>query len=96
MLRQKGLSSRREALDTTYALFDLQARTLKSILSSDGDLPVLRIFLIFPLWMTLRLNAQLNTARQQSQQFRSRLEQIAARLGSRRLTMELKEQIAKI
>ena len=33
----KGLSSRRKALETTYALFELQARTLKSILSSDGD-----------------------------------------------------------
>ena len=44
--------------------------------------------------MILRFNSQLNTARQQSQQFRSRLEQIAARLGSRRATMELKEQIA--
>ena len=40
------------------------------------------------------LNAQLNTARQQSQQFLSRLEQIAARLSSRRLTMQLKEKIA--
>ena len=40
------------------------------------------------------LNDQLKTARQQSQQFISRLEQISARLGSRRSTMQLREQIA--
>ena len=33
----KGLSSRRKALETTLALFELQARTLKTILSSGGD-----------------------------------------------------------
>ena len=40
------------------------------------------------------LNAQLTTARQQSQQFRSQLEQLASRLGSRRETLRLVEQIA--
>ena len=40
------------------------------------------------------LIAQLNTARQQTQQYRSRLEQIATRLTSRRSTMQLREQIA--
>ena len=40
------------------------------------------------------LNAQLITARQQSQQFRSQLEQLSSRLTSRRVTLRLKEQIA--
>ena len=39
-------------------------------------------------------DAQLNTARQQSQQFRSQLEQLASRLGSRLETLLLKERIA--
>ena len=33
----KGLASRREALETTLALFQLQGRALKSILNSGGD-----------------------------------------------------------
>ena len=40
------------------------------------------------------LNAQLTTARQQSQQFRSQLEQLASRLASRRETLRLTERIA--
>ena len=31
----KGLASRREALETTLTLFELQARALKSIINSD-------------------------------------------------------------
>ena len=33
----KGLSSRREALESTLSIFVLQARALKSIIKSDGD-----------------------------------------------------------
>ena len=44
-------------------------------------------------WKIL-LNAQLTTARQQSQQFRSQLEQLATRITSRSKTLQLKEQIA--
>ena len=40
------------------------------------------------------LNAQLTTALQQTQQFRSQLEQLASRLASRRETMRLTERIA--
>ena len=54
-----------------------------------------RVFPDIPVVNDPSLNAQLITVRQQSQQFRSRLEQIAARLGSRRATMQLKEQIAE-
>ena len=90
----KGHSSRRKALETTLALYELQARTLKSILSSGGDPSRFEDLPNIPTVDDSLLNAQLNTARQQSQQFRSRLEQIAARLRSRRATMELKEQIA--
>ena len=90
----KGLSSRRKALETTYALFELQARTLKSVLSSDGDPSRFEGLPDIPVVDDPSFNSQLNTARQQSLQFRSRLQQIAARLASRRATMKLKEQIA--
>ena len=90
----KGLASRREALETTLRLFELQARTLTIILRSEGDTSRLGDLPEIPIVDDPSLNAQLNTARQQSQQFRSRLEQIAARLGSSRSTMYLKEQIA--
>ena len=90
----KGLASRRQALETTLALFELQGRTLASILNSGGDSSRLDNVPDIPIVEDPTLNAQLNTARKQSQQFRSRLEQIEARLTSRRSTLNLKEQIA--
>ena len=33
----KGLTSRRNALETTLSLYELQARALKSVVDSDGD-----------------------------------------------------------
>lgn len=91
----KGLASRRIALEKTLSLFELQASTLSSILRSDGDLSRLEDLPEIPIVNEPKLNAHLNAARQQSQQFISRLEQIAARLISRRSTMQLREQIAE-
>ena len=91
----KGLASRRKAFQTTLALFELQANALSSILRSDGDPSLIQDFPDIPVVNEPSLNAQLETARQQSQQFISRLEQIAARLNSRRSTMQLKKQIAE-
>ena len=91
----KGLASRRKALSTTLALFELQARTFTSILRSGGDPSRFEDLPDIPVVDDPSLNAQLKTALQQSQQFRSRLrKQISARLSSRRSTMQLKEQIA--
>ena len=69
----KGLASRRQALETTISLYDLQARTLKSVLQSDGDPTRFEDLPDIPPVQDPSLNAQLFTARQQSQQFRSRL-----------------------
>ena len=90
----KGLASRRKALETTLSLYDLQARALKSILRSDGDPSRFEPLPPIPIVDDPLLDAQLNTARQQSQQFRSQLEQLASRLGSRLETLLLKERIA--
>ena len=72
----KGLSSRREALESTLSLFVLQARALQSIIKSDGDPSRFETLPPIPSVNDSLLNAQLKTARQQSQQFRSQLEQI--------------------
>ncbi|TCD58397.1 hemolysin activation protein [Synechococcus sp. BS55D] len=90
----KGLASRRKALESTLTLFELQARTLKSILRSGGDPSRFEPLPPIPAVADPLLNAQLVTARQQSQQFRSQLEQLASRLGSRRETLRLQEKIA--
>ena len=90
----KGLASRRQALETTLRLYELQSLALKSILKSDGDPSRIQPLPPIPVVEDPTLNAQLTTARQQSQQFRSQLEQLAYRLESRRETLRLKEQIA--
>ena len=90
----KGLASRRKALETTLSLYELQARSLKSILNSGGNPSRFDPLPPIPVVEDPLLNAQLITARQQSQQFRSQLEQLASRLASRRETLRLKERIA--
>ena len=90
----KGLASRRKALETTLSLYELQARSLKGILNSGGNPSRFDPLPPIPVVEDPLLNAQLITARQQSQQFRSQLEQLASRLASRRETLRLKERIA--
>ena len=67
---------------------------LKVFLDSGGDPSRFEPLPPIPIVDDPLLNAQLNTARQQSQQFRSQLEQLASRLGSRLETLLLKERIA--
>ena len=90
----KGLASRRLALETTLSLFELQARTLKSILRSDGVPLRFESLPDIPNVEDPLLNEKLITARQQSQQFLSQLEQLESRLSSRRETLRLRETIA--
>ena len=90
----KGLASRRKALESTLTLYELQARALKSILNSGGNPSLFEPLPPIPVVNDAIFYAQLSTARQQSQQFRSQLEQLASRLASRRETLRLKERIA--
>ena len=90
----QGLASRRKALETTLSLYELQARTLKSILNSGGDSSRFEPLPPIPDVQDPLIIEQLSTARQQSQQFRSQLEQLAFRLSSLRETLQLKEKIA--
>ena len=90
----KGLNSRRNALKTTIILLDLQARALKTVLDSAGDPSRFEPLPPIPVVDDPILNAQLITARQQSQRFRSQLEQLESRLTSRRETLRLTKRIA--
>lgn len=90
----KGLASRRQAITTTLKLMDLQALSLQGIIRSSGDPRKLPPLPPLPLVQDPVLLAQLLTARQQTQQVRSQLEQLAARLASRRETLRLQQQIA--
>ena len=91
----KGLASRRKALETTLSLFELQSQTLKDILSSGGDPALFRPLPEIPSVDDLELDQQLRTARQQSQQYRSLLEQISTRLSSRQESLRLQETITR-
>ena len=87
------MASRRQALETTLALFDLQSQTLKDILSSGGDPSRFQALPPIPSVADPQLDQQLRTARQQSQQYRSLLEQLLTRLNSRRESLRLQETI---
>ena len=90
----KGLASRRRGLEITLSIYELQARALKSIVNSGGDPARFESLPQIPNVDDPLLYARLSTARQQSQQFRSQLEQLSSRLASRRETLRLKERIA--
>ena len=91
----KGLASRRKALLDTQSLLQLQASSLKSVLVSDGDPSRFGPEPALPQTNNAELQSQLVTARQQSQQLRSQLQQIASRLASRKVTLSLKQRIVK-
>ena len=91
----KGLASRRKALEITLSLFELQSQTLKDILRSGGDPIRFQPLPPIPQVDDPQLDQQLRTARQQSQQFRSLLEQLSTRLNSRRESLRLQETITR-
>ena len=93
-IEAKGLASRRQALEATYKLLNLQASSLKAVLSSNGDPSNFAPEPPLPEVQDQQLLNQLITSRQQSQQLRSQLKQISSRLRSRQETLRLLELIA--
>ena len=89
----KGLASRRQALETTLSLFELQSQTLKDILIKWWRSSLFQPLPPIPPVDDPQLDQQLRTARQQSQQYRSLLEQLSTRLNSRRESLRLQETI---
>ena len=89
----KGLASRRQALEATLSLFDLQSKTLKDILKSGGDPSLFKPLPLIPSVDDPQLDQKLRTARQQSQLYRALLQQLSTRLLSRRESLRLQESI---
>ena len=89
----KGLASRRQALETTLSLLELQSQGLKEVLASGGDPELFQPLPPIPSVDDQQLNQQLRTARQQIQQYRSLLQQLSTRLKSRQESLELQENI---
>ena len=89
----KGLASRRQALEATLSLFDLQSKTLKDILKSGGDPSLFKPLPAIPSVDDPQLDQKLRTARQQSQLYRALLQQLSTRLLSRRESLRLQESI---
>jgi len=90
----KGLASSRQAKATTIRLLELQVQGLKGILASGGDPRRFQPLPPLPAFSDPALLSQFSAARQQITQLRSQLEQIAARLSSRRQTLRLNQRIA--
>lgn len=90
----KGLASRRHALLTTKQLLLLQVDSLKGVLESEGDPSRFPPLPPVPDVSDITLQQQLSTARQQTQQIRSRLIQLTNQLKSRQQTLSLQLNIA--
>ena len=90
----KGLASRRKAIEKSISLFELQARSLQVIISSNGDPENIGALPPIPVVEDPKLVAQLTTARNQTQQLVSRLSQIQTQLLSRQESLRLQEFIA--
>ncbi len=91
----KGLASRRNAIESSLSLLDLQARSLKVIIRSEGKPDKVGTLPPVPFVEDVELSEQLYTARNQTQQLISRLEQISSRLKSRQQSLRLHQRIAK-
>ena len=90
----KGLTSRRQAIERSLALLELQARSLQTIIRSDGQMDRMAPLPPIPFVADPQQAAQLATARNQTQQLRARLEQINTQLESRSQSLALKQQLA--
>ena len=90
----KGLASSRQAKATTIRLLEFQALAIKGILASGGDPNRFQPLPPLPELSDPALLSQLIVARQQITQIRSQLQQISARLASRRQTLRLSQRIA--
>lgn len=92
-VESKGLTSSRQAKITNIRLLELQVQGIQSVLASDGDPTKFQPLAALPLVNDPVLLSQLSAARQQITQLRSQLEQISARLASRRKTLSLQQRI---
>ena len=90
----RGLASRRQASEQTLRLLTLQAQSLQAIIASGGDPARIGPLPSLPSVSDPALTEKLVTARNQTQQIRSQLEQLSTRLASRQESLSLQSRIA--
>jgi len=93
-IEAKGLAARRQAIEQTLLLLDLQARSLQIIIRSEGVPERMQALPKIPPITDPQLASQLLIARNQTEQLRSRLDQIATQIQSRSQSLQLRTKIA--
>jgi len=86
----KGLASRRQAIEQTLQILALQARSLDTVILSNGNVRRMAPLPAIPLVSDPALADTLATARNQTLQIKAQLQQIETRLASRRQSLSLK------
>ena len=87
-INSKGLSRRRDAVNTTIEILQAQNSSLARILSSDGNLESLPVLAAIPVGVDEPLRSKLVTAIDQSREILARLRQIDQRIISKSKTLE--------
>ncbi len=95
IVESKGLASKRSGLSNTLAILEVQAASLKAIMTAKGDSNKIVTMPPLPIIDDPDLSSKLVIAQQQSQLILSQLSQIAFRLESREKTLNLQKQIAQ-
>ena len=90
----KGLASRREAIEQILQILVLQARSLDTVIASNGDISAMATFPDIPAVNDPDLANTLTTARNQTLQIKAQLQQIDTRLASLRQSLSLQTRIA--
>ena len=90
----KGLASRREAIEQILQILSLQARSLDTVIASNGDISVMATIPDVPEVDDPALATTLATARNQTLQIKAQLRQIDTRLASLRESLSLQIKIA--
>ena len=90
----KGLASRREAIEQILQILALQAKSLNTVIASNGDISVMADFPDVPSVEDPALANTLATARNQTLQIKAQLTQIDTRLASLKESLLLQTTIA--
>ena len=92
-IESKGLSSRHDAVITTIEILRVQNASLKSILTSNGNLRSVPLAETIPQGVDEPLRSKLVTAINQSREILARLRQVDQRIISKAETLQLLETI---
>lgn len=91
----KGLASRREAIEQILQILSLQARSLETVIASNGDISAMENFPDVPEVDDPALSNTLATARNQTLQIKAQLRQLDTRLESLGESLSLQIRIAE-